>query len=142
VMWTAERDTNETTSTTTPSTFEDPDGSEERYHDLAAAVMPDEAAQAQEQRCGEEDVRGCDEEPHPPEPVSQQIPVRMLGHESKRDENSSACEGEGRRIVTCLARRRAHAVRVRRDRFGGLSHIRTRMETPSDGGADRRTLDR
>jgi hypothetical protein len=103
VMWTAERDTNETTSTTTPSTFEDPDGSEERYHDLAAAVMPDEAAQAQEQRCGEEDVRSRDEQPDPPERVLQQIPVRMPADERQRDENSCGREREGCCVVTCLS---------------------------------------
>jgi hypothetical protein len=128
-MWTAEWEHQREDEHHDSQDVEHPDQSEERNHDLPPAVMADEPAQPQKQRCGEKPVRSRNHEPHPPEPVPQQIPVRMPADERQRNENSGGGERERRRIVTCLARRSKQTLRVRRDRgrlgrIAGLRHPR------------------
>src|SRR5580765_3601963 len=84
--------------------------------------MPDEAAQPEEQRCCQEDVRSRDHQPHPPKSMPQQIPVRMSANERQDREDCGGCERERRRVVACLARRGLQAIRITRDRsrVGGI----------------------
>jgi hypothetical protein len=103
---------------------DEPDECEERNSDFAPTVMADKSAEAEEQRCGEQDIWGRDDEPYPPQPVPERFPVRMSADKSQRNEHSGGHERKRRSVVACLTHRREQTRRIRGDsgRFGGLCH--------------------
>jgi hypothetical protein len=77
--------------------------------------MPDAAGQPDSQHGRKAAVRGRNDEPYPPEPVPEQLPMGTPAHERKRSEDRRGAERERRRVVPCLAHRRMQAIWVRRN---------------------------
>src|SRR4029077_13750866 len=70
--------------------------------DLPPPIVTNEAFQAQDQRGREKDVGRRDDEPHPPERLSEILPAGMLGRHCERDQNRGCDERKGGGVVTGL----------------------------------------
>jgi hypothetical protein len=103
---------------------EEPDDPQEPDHDLTPVVVLHQPGEAEQQYREEGDVGPCDDEPDPPELVSEQLPVGVPTYQGEQDERAGGGECEGCRVVPRLpgGLEQAGRIRMRLRRFGRVRH--------------------